>query len=198
MSYSHQSTLLSSPRRQPPVLRRQIALLAPAGRPCRLHQHLPQPATPRWRPSALFLPRALVVPRTHPRPFRQLLRCRKRLHVRSDFSQQLFRGPLFDPRNLDQPFPFLRERARELLDSLAQLGNQSFLLFQLFPQQPQQESMMLRQPPAQRLLQLRLSCRSSCAAPSLPASSHPSLQRSPHPASLAPILPECRWPPIPA
>src|SRR4051812_21181460 len=72
-----------APRRdgQPPELRPQVRPLAPTRRVRRLDQGRARPPAPLGRLAAAPLAGALVVPRAHPRPTRQVPRRRELAHV---------------------------------------------------------------------------------------------------------------------
>ena len=79
----------------------------------------------------------------------------KRLQAGSYFRQHDLGHPAVDARPLIELLDLSGKRARLFVDLLIPFGNPFLLLSQLFPQPPQQESMMLGHVSLERLLQLR-------------------------------------------
>ena len=95
----HRRPALPPPCRQSPVLRFQIRAFLAGRRMCRLHQLRPQPDIPFARPATALRARALVTPRAHPRPTRQMTGAREAAHVGADFGEQRFGDVPPDPRD---------------------------------------------------------------------------------------------------
>src|SRR5690242_7813699 len=94
MTHGYRRALGPTPGRKAPILRSQRAVFAMARRVRRLHQGRTQPTAAFARLAAPPLPPTLVVPRTDPRPRRDLARRAPALHLQADLRQELLRGAL--------------------------------------------------------------------------------------------------------
>ena len=111
VAHRHRRPLPAPPRRQPPVLRAQVRPLAPARRVRRLDQGHPQPPAPLGRLAAATLAGALVVPRAHPGPARQVARRRELPHLRAQPPRRRPRPPGGRPRGSSPAAPPPRRTA---------------------------------------------------------------------------------------
>src|SRR5215813_9709068 len=126
MAHCHQSFLFAAASSDAMILRTEVLILGARSTMRGFDQAMTQPrATFACAPGAP-LTRRFVIPRTHPRPRRQMPGASKTAHITTGFCPQDFCRAPAHAGNGVQPPQLLLNRAQSLLDLLAAPFDRSF------------------------------------------------------------------------
>ena len=110
-----------------------------------------KPAVPFAGLSGFVLPGTLIVPRTHPRPAREVAGGREHAHVDAELGDQYFGGALVDARDRVEVFHRLGERFDECRHLCAERIDQLVQVVNVRQEVTEQKGMMGPEPTDERL-----------------------------------------------